>query len=83
MPSGSAVPIGRILFAPGCIAFFGHPFVQLGERLMNVNLCLRNMTSSALAIVLVVGLVASADAQKILFDLGDGRLPQRQRAQSD
>jgi PEP-CTERM motif len=50
--------------------FFGLSFVQLGERLMQVNLCLKNMTSSALAIVLVVGLVASANAQKILFDLG-------------
>ena len=37
---------------------------------MKVNLCFGKLAGFGLATVLMVGLVASANAQKILFDLG-------------
>ena len=51
---------------------------------MKVNLSLGKLASFSLAMVMMVGLVASANAQKILFDLGDrtGRFPQCQCAES-
>ena len=44
---------------------------------MKVNLCFGKLAGFGLATVLMVGLVASANAQEILFDLGRDSNPYR------